>query len=145
MKPESASPRRRVPAFTPVPLRYRADGWTPMRQAAFLGALAETWRVAEAARRVGMTRESAYRLRSRPGAESFAAAWDSILVEPRRVRKSTHELLWHRLFYGTLKPIMRGGQHVATLTSPDNDAVLRLYRSEMQRRRSLRRLERRSR
>ena len=145
MKPESHPPRRRVPKFTPVPLRYRADGWTPMRQADFLGKLAETWCVAKAAAHVGRSRESAYRLRAKPGAESFAAAWDAILAEPRRVRMSTHELLWHRAFYGTLKPVMRGGRHVGTLASPDNDAVLRLYRREMQRRRALRRLDRRSR
>jgi hypothetical protein len=145
MKPDSPKPRRSVPKFMPVPLRYRADGWTPMRQADFLGALAETWSVAEAARRVGMTRESAYRLREKFGAESFAAAWDAILAEPRGIRKSTHELLWHRLFYGTLKPVMRGGKHAATVVSPDNDAVLRLYRQEMQRRRDVRRLDGRSR
>lgn len=145
MKPDSPSPRCCVPAFTPVPLRYRADGWTPMRQADFLGHLAETWCVVRAAAYVGKSRESAYRLRAKPGADSFAAAWDAILAEPRRVRKSTHELLWHRLFYGTLKPVMRGGRHVGTLVSPDNDAVLRLYRREMQRRRALRRLEGRSR
>lgn len=116
-----------------------------MRQADFLGRLCETWSVAAAARHVGMTRESAYRLRDKPDAKSFAAAWDAILAEPRRVRKSTHELLWHRLFYGTLKPVMRGGKHVGTLISPDNDAVLRLYRREMQRRRILRRLDGRSR
>ena len=142
---QDSSPRRRVPAFTPVPLRYRSDGWTPGRQADFLGHLCEPWSVAAAARHVGMTRESAYRLRDKPGAESFAAAWDSILAEPRRVRMSTHELLWHRYFYGTLKPIMRGGKHVGTLHSPDNDAVLRLYRQEMQRRRSVRRIDGKSR
>ena len=136
---------RRVPAFTPVPLRFRADGWTPLKQAAFLGALAETWSVAAAARAVGMSRESAYRLREKPGAESFAAAWDAILAEPRRLRMSTHELLWHRLFYGTLKPVMRGGRHVGTLASPDNDGVLRLYRREMRTRRNLRRMGERSR
>ena len=92
-----------------------------------------------------MARESAYRLRGRPGAESFAAAWDAILAEPRRARMSTHELLWHRLFYGTLNPVMRGGKHVGTLVSPDNDAVLRLYRREMQSRRAVRRLNGRSR
>ena len=130
--------RRRVPAFTPVPLRYRRDGWTPGRQSDFLGRLAETRSVAAAARHVGKSRESAYRLRDKPGAQSFAAAWDVILAEPRAARMSTHELLWHRAFYGTLKPIMRGGKHVATRHSPDNDAVLRLYRREMQRRRALR-------
>ena len=90
MKRESPKHRRRVPKFTPVPLRYRQDGWTPMRQADFLGRLAETWSVAAAARHVGKSRESAYRLRDKPGAESFAAAWDAILAELRRVRMSTH-------------------------------------------------------
>ena len=142
---DSPSPRRRVPAFTPVPLRYRRDGWTPGRQSDFLGRLAETWCVAAAARHVGKSRESAYRLRDKPGAESFAAAWDSILAQPRAARMSTHELLWHRAFYGTLKPVMRGGKHVATRHSPDNDAVLRLYRREMRRRRALRDLDGRSR
>ena len=56
----------RVPPFLPVPLRARADGWTPERQARFIGLLAETGSVAEAARRVGMGRESAWRLRA-PG------------------------------------------------------------------------------
>ena len=140
-----SSNRRRVPAFTPVPLRYRRDGWTPGRQSDFLGRLAETRSVAAAARHVGKSRESAYRLRDKPGAESFAAAWDSILAQPRAARMSTHALLWHRAFYGTLKPVMRGGRHVATRHSPDNDAVLRLYRQEMRRRRTLRDLDGRSR
>lgn len=134
----ASSSRRRVPAFNPVPLRYRRDGWTPGRQSDFLGHLAESWSVAAAARHVGKSRESAYRLRDKPGAESFAAAWDFILSHKAAVRMSTHEQLWHRAFYGTLKPIMRGGKHVATRHSPDNDAVLRLYRREMQRRRALR-------
>ncbi|HEX8240112.1 MAG TPA: hypothetical protein VF574_10280 [Allosphingosinicella sp.] len=130
--------RRRVPAFTPVPLRYRRDGWTPGRQSDFLGHLAEAGSVAAAARHVGMTRESAYRLRDKPGAGSFAAAWDSILAQRPPAPMSTQALLWHRMLYGSLKPIMRGGKHVATRHSPDNDAVLKLYRAEMRRRRTLR-------
>jgi hypothetical protein len=144
MKSDS-TPRRRVPPFTPVPLRYRADGWTPMRQADFLGRLCEAGSVAAAARHVGMTRESAYRLRAKPGAESFAAAWDAILTKRHRPRIFTPDQLWHRAFYGTLKPVMRGGKHVATLHSPDNDSVLRLYRRAMGIRRDLRRTDRRSR
>lgn len=35
--------------------------------------------VLRAARAVGMTKQSAYNLRNRPGAESFAAAWDVAL------------------------------------------------------------------
>jgi hypothetical protein len=129
---------RRVPAFNPVPLRYRRDGWTPGRQSDFLGRLAETGKVAAAARHVGKSRESAYRLRDKQGAESFAAAWDSILAQRPPAPKSTHELLWHRARYGTLKPVMLGGRHVATRHSPDDDALLKLYRAEMRRRRTLR-------
>jgi len=143
MKPESPSPRRLVPAFIPVPLRYRSDGWTPGRQADFLGHLAETCSVSAAARHVGMTRESAYRLREKNGAASFAEAWDAILLR-RGPRKSTASLDYHRDFYGTLKPVMRGGRHVATLHSTSNDALLKLYRRDMIARRLNRRLGERS-
>lgn len=141
---DSRSTRRSVPAFAPVPLRYRSDGWTPGRQADFLGHLAETRSVAAAARHVGMTRESAYRLRTKDGAASFAAAWDAILVQGRRPRRSTASLELHRAFYGTLKPIMRGGRHVATLHSSSAEPVLKLYRQEMIARRLGRRIAGRS-
>lgn len=82
----------RVPPFLPVPLRARANGWTSERQARFIGLLAETGSVAEAARRVGMGRESAWRLRRRAEAASFAHAWDAVVairrgesVAPRKV------------------------------------------------------------
>jgi DNA-binding phage protein len=116
---------RRVPAFLPVPLRTRADGWTPARQAAFLGALAETRSVSAAARKVRMARETAYRLRKLPGAESFAAAWDAVLgrVTPGR-RKVTPEERARRAIEGLLKPVMYRGKHVATARKADNSALL---------------------
>lgn len=77
-----ARPPRRIPPFHAVPGRARADGWTPLRQAEFIGELAETRSVAEAARRVGMTRETAYRLRQRKWAASFCAAWDAAIGRP---------------------------------------------------------------
>src|SRR3954447_11364488 len=61
--------------FTPVPLRYRHDGWTAQRQVAFLKALAATSCVADACKAVGMSRDSAYDLRARPSAIAFRAAW----------------------------------------------------------------------
>jgi hypothetical protein len=70
----------RVPAFVPVPVRARADGWSEERQGRFIGFLAETGSVAEAARRAGMSRIAAYQLRKRAGAESFAHAWDAVLA-----------------------------------------------------------------
>jgi hypothetical protein len=125
--PPIVPPRHvRVPAFVPVPTRARADGWTAMRQAAFLGALAETGSVRAAARRVGMARETVYRLRRRAGADSFAAAWDAVLgrlAEPRR--KVTPEELARRALYGLLKPHFYGGRHVATAQKADCAALLR--------------------
>jgi hypothetical protein len=124
-----AKPRRpvhrRAPAFVPVPLRGRRDGWTPARQARFLGALAETRSVLAAARKVGMARETAYRLRRRAGAESFAAAWDAALgwVTLGR-RKVTHEERVARALFGLVKPVMYGGRHVATVEKADNSALL---------------------
>lgn len=118
---------RRVPAFAPVPLRVRGDGWTPARQAAFLGALAETRSVSAAARRVNMARETAYRLRRRAGAQSFAAAWDAVMGRGVPVRrKVTAEELVQRAYMGLLKPMLYGGKHVATVRKADNSALLRL-------------------
>ena len=74
--------RRRIPAFHPVPVGPRKDGWTPTRQAAFIGLLAQTRSVEGACRAISMGRESAYRLRKRPGAAGFAAAWDAALGKP---------------------------------------------------------------
>jgi hypothetical protein len=89
---ESPSPRTRRPrrlkaagvTFAPVPLRrLRHDGWSPERQQRFLAALYACGCVATAAEAIGMTARSAYRLRARPGAEAFAAAWDRLLREAR--------------------------------------------------------------
>ena len=63
--------------FTPVPVeRVRADGWSALKQRRFILALDAMGSVGPAARSVGMSRSSAYRLRERAGAESFAAVWD---------------------------------------------------------------------
>ena len=68
-----------VPDFTPVPRRYRYDGWTPERQRAFIAALAETGSVKAACRRINMSPEGAYYLRRQNAADSFRAAWDAAL------------------------------------------------------------------
>ncbi|WP_347304124.1 hypothetical protein V5740_05810 [Croceibacterium sp. TMG7-5b_MA50] len=121
----NTSPRRRkpwqpylrLPAFLPVPLRARRDGWTPDRQARFIGYLAEGGCVATAARRVGLTRESAYRLRRRPGAGSFIAAWTTALTgrtQPRwkftpadRMELATTGTLTARLWRGRFTGVQR--------------------------------------
>ncbi|HYD38664.1 MAG TPA: hypothetical protein VEA60_13690 [Allosphingosinicella sp.] len=72
--------------FTPVELRSQHNGWSPALQRRFVLALARGAGPGEAARNLGRTRQSAYRLRRRPGAESFAAAWDRALHFARGVR-----------------------------------------------------------
>jgi hypothetical protein len=61
----------------PAPPRTHADyRWTMPKALAFLEALAECGTVAEAARRVGMSRQSAYRLRARLNGGPLGEGWD---------------------------------------------------------------------
>lgn len=82
------------PEFTPVPLRARIDGWTPERQYGYLLALAELGHGRRAAEDVGMTEQSAARLRRRPEAAPFnrlcEAAWQS--AKQRRARARLERL-----------------------------------------------------
>jgi len=61
--------------------------WTTCKAQVFLGALADLADVTQAARVVGMSRQSAYRLRDRLGPDSlFAKVWDRALEEARARR-----------------------------------------------------------
>ena len=160
------TPPRRLPAFTPVPVKRRADGWTPLRQAEFIGVLAETGSVRAAAEFVGMARETAYRLRKKPGAEEFARAWDIALRSARArfgwslraLRQAQDERdeactlvppkvspddLWRRIVDGRWRPVLRRGKYVGSVQKPDNSALLsriaQLERPLREARRSLRR------
>lgn len=67
--------------FEPVPRqRKRRNGWSEEAQRAFISALALTGCVSRAARAVGMSAKSAYRLLDAPGSASFAEAWDQALA-----------------------------------------------------------------
>lgn len=114
----------RVTGFVPVVRRRRADGWTPARQARFLAALALTRSVAAAARRAGLARETAYRLRRKAGAESFADAWDRALGREPGRRKVTAGERRLRALQGLLKPRLYGGEHVGNERKADNSALL---------------------
>lgn len=72
--------------FDPVPVRGRHDGWSPALQRRFILALARGAGPAEAARQVGKTRQTAYALRRKPGAGSFAAAWNAAVDFAREAR-----------------------------------------------------------
>ena len=65
---------------SPPHKRIRRDGWTVDRQVKFIMALNKTGSVTHAAVAAGMSRESAYRLRRRPGRQDFARAWDAAVA-----------------------------------------------------------------
>lgn len=126
----------RVPPFLPVPLRVRGDGWVPMRQAQFIGFLAETGSISEAARRVGTSRMAAYRLRRCAEAESFAHAWDAVMAAWQGVtlprRKVTAGELAEHAFGGPFLILMRRGKFIRAQQKPSTSALLR-YLSRMDR------------
>lgn len=106
-----AAPEAQLPDglldFTPVPRRYRHDGWTPERQRAFIGALAVTGCVDRAARMVNIAQTNCYELRRAPGAEGFRRAWDAALdfALPR-----LKDIAFQRAIEGELVPVFSGGK-----------------------------------
>ncbi|HMO75179.1 MAG TPA: hypothetical protein PKD99_04350 [Sphingopyxis sp.] len=115
-------------AFTPVPQqRHRADGWTPETQERFIRALEAMGSVGKAARAVGMGRASAYRLRERPGASGFAAAWDRAISMGR-----THQysIAMDRAINGvTTVRVLKGGA-IDVSGGPDMTVVHAALRDE---------------
>ncbi len=63
--------------WVPVRRRPRLDGWTEEKQRRFIEMLADTGLVGTAAKAVGMSRETAYRLRRSAHGAAFARAWDA--------------------------------------------------------------------
>lgn len=104
------------PAFTPVPIRARHDGWTPERQHRFIAALTATGIVAAAARAVGKSATAAYKLRERPGAESLAAAWD---VAQYMAGDRVYAQAIDRAINGVETPRFHRGVQVGTVRRPD--------------------------
>ena len=82
------SPPRPAKSSLPDPSYH----WTTLKAGVFLGVLAECGRISEAARAVGMSRQSAYALRAKLGEGSvFARAWDDAL-ERGRVNRQMRRL-----------------------------------------------------
>ena len=122
-------PRRRIAAFHPVPVGKRRDGWTVARQAALIGYLAQTRSVVAACRKIGMGRESAYRLRARSGAAGFAVAWDAALGRPHMGidtagAKSTGLSAAERFESGLIQVVMRAGRYAGYRPKADDSALL---------------------
>jgi hypothetical protein len=97
--------------FDPVPQeRRRRVGWDADRQRAFIALLARLPSVGKAARAVGMSRRSAYKLLDKPGAEQFSKAWDMALeFGMERLRSSS---VSRCLDGGDFVPVFRKGRMV---------------------------------
>src|SRR6478672_5879500 len=78
-EPAETIPPPQVPEFDIAPTRKQHAGWTAERQRKFIEHLSLKGHVGEACALVGFASSSAYRLKHRPGAESFSRAWDAAL------------------------------------------------------------------
>jgi len=79
----------------------------------FLEALAETYSVKDACKAVGMSRQSAYRLRSRLVGQPFDLAWEAALEHGlRQLGQSALELA----LSGVPEPVFYQGEQVGTRT-----------------------------
>ncbi|ALH82806.1 hypothetical protein [Sphingopyxis macrogoltabida] len=118
--PIAAEARPPLPEFTPVPRKYRHDGWTPERQKAFIGALADTGSVSRAAAMVNMAQTNCYTLRRAPGAESFRRAWEAALdFGVARLK----DIAFERAIDGYLVPVFVG-EKLMGFRRRYNDALL---------------------
>ncbi|HEY5712753.1 MAG TPA: hypothetical protein VIT38_12745 [Allosphingosinicella sp.] len=111
------------PDFDPVTLRDRSDGWTPRKQREFIEALADTGLVREAAARVGMTEQSASRLRRRADAGAFDIAWDAAL---RQGAARLRAIAWERAIEGTIKHYFYQGEIRSEVRIFDNRLLIYL-------------------
>lgn len=119
--PVAAEAALPVPDFAPVPRQYyRHDGWTPERQRAFIGALADTGCVRRAAKMVNMAQTNCYTLRRAPGAEAFRRAWDAALDCGLKRLK---DIAFERAIEGELIPVFAGGKLMG-FRRKRNDALL---------------------
>ena len=112
--------------FTPVPLRPRHDGWMAQKQVAFIRALAETACVEHACRHVGMTVQSAYRLRRRECGAAFRQAWDGALdYSLQRLEQAAVS----RALNGVPRPVFHNGEQVGEWRTYDERLTMFLLRN----------------
>jgi hypothetical protein len=104
--------------WVPVRRRPRLDGWTEEKQRRFIETLADTGLVNVAARAVGMSRESAYRLRRAAHGAAFARAWDAARHHAGGL---IEDIAFERAIEGTEQEVLDGyGNVIATRLVHDN-------------------------
>ena len=100
------TPLSLAPSFHNTPER-----WCKGRMADFLRALAGSHCVASAARSVGMSRQSAYRLRARLKGEPFDIAWEAAF---QHGYDALHQVALERALHGVEVPVFHLGEQIGT-------------------------------
>ena len=104
--------------WVPVRRRPRLDGWTEEKQRRFIETLADTGLVNVAAKAVGMSRKSAYRLRRAEHGAAFARAWDAARQHAGGL---IEDIAFERAIEGTEREVLNSeGDVIATRLVHDN-------------------------
>jgi hypothetical protein len=112
-------PVRRVP---------RRDGWTEEKQRRFIEVLADTGVVGHAAKAVGMTRETAYRLRRSVEGAAFARAWDAARDQAGAL---IEDIAFERAIEGVARHVYDGNGDVVATRHIYNDRLLAFLLSHL--------------
>lgn len=89
----------------------REERWNRFKLAEFLRALAATQCVKSAAAAVGMSRQSAYKMRNRLKGEPFDIAWEAAF---QHGYDALHQAALERALFGVEVPIYHAGEQVGT-------------------------------
>ncbi|MEG3086499.1 hypothetical protein [Sphingomonas sp. PB4P5] len=106
-----------------VPSRKCHAGWSERRQRCFIAALRQVGSVQASTRAVGCSPQSAYKLRKRPDATEFAAAWDRALDE---ARLDAFDRAMARAVDGYHLPLFYRGRFTGTAHRHDHRAAIAL-------------------
>lgn len=108
--------------WVPVRRKPRSDGWSDAKQRSFIEALADGGSVSEAARAVGLSASSAYRLRRSPGGEAFARAWDAAVAQAVSMLV---DVAFDRAINGTVEPVLdANGRRVGSRHRPGDRMLM---------------------
>ncbi|HUQ13527.1 MAG TPA: hypothetical protein VM055_04550 [Novosphingobium sp.] len=108
---DSAPCSRGSPAPPALPFVAVEDRWNKPKMAEFLRMLGATQCVASAARAVGMSWQSAYKLRNRLKGEPFDIAWEAAF---QHGYDALHQAALERALHGVEVPVYFNGEQIGT-------------------------------
>jgi len=106
-----------------VPDAERYNGWTAEKQKRFLVALSRGHNIAQASAIVGMSRQSAYALRTAAKGAAFRLGWDAALLHARDVLADE---LMDRAFNGVREHVTADNGAITTRLRHDNVLAWRM-------------------